>query len=222
MKTLVLSAVLLFAGVLHANQAIYNVVSQTYGEAQASRIVLVLAAPNPVEPVQWTVYARDAFRESEQVRMIVTFENGIWRAESAGAGELLPKVPPGRVDFNRVKITSGQARTILNASAAAAGVPFAKVRYQLASNLSGAPEWGLQVLSTDDVEVGFAILNAETGTVVFQDWTPPGQVVKSDADLSDGERAAVEVKREARKAWKWTENAGRETGRFFKELFKKN
>lgn len=223
MKTTILAALgSLLLGTLHANPAIHATVAQTFGEAQASNIILVLAAPNPIEPVQWTVYARDPFRVGEQVRSIVTFENGAWKAEAAGAGNLLQKIPPQRIDFTRVKLTSVQAREILNRGALAAQVPIAKVRYQLASNPAGAPEWGLQVLDASNVEVGFTILSAETGAIVSQDWTPAGVPPKPDSELTDAERAAREVKHTARKAWDWTENAGRETGRFFKELFRKD
>ena len=223
MKTRLLATLsILISGVLHANPAIRTVIAQTFGEAQASNITLVLATPNVADPVQWTVYAQDSFREDEQVRMIVTYEAGAWNAQSAGAGKLLPKLPPHKIDFSRVLITSDQAREILNRTAAAAQIPFAKVRYQLASNIAGGPEWGLQVLTADDIEVGFTVLSAETGVIVSQDWTPPGVVIKKDSEMTDAERAARDVRRTARKAWGWTENAGRETGRFFKELFRKD
>jgi hypothetical protein len=60
--------------------------------------------------------------------------------------------------------------------------------------------------------------------VTFMSWTPRGgQPATSGSDTnSGGARAAQKVKDKARKAWNWTENAGRETGNFFKELFKRD
>ena len=43
---------------------------------------------------------------------------------------------------------------------------------------------------------------------------------KSGQAIESGEDAAKAVKQGARKAWDWTEKAGRETGGFFKELFR--
>ena len=70
---------------------------------------------------------------------------------------------------------------------------------------------------------GFCVVNAESGAVTFTSWTPRGgqPASKGGSDDSAGARAAQKVKDKARKAWNWTESAGRETGNFFKELFKR-
>ena len=73
MKTLslaLLAAALPFS--LHANPEVRAAVAQAFGEAQASKIILVQATPNAADPQQWTVYAADAFRPKDQVRSIVT------------------------------------------------------------------------------------------------------------------------------------------------------
>ena len=50
-----------------------------------------------------------------------------------------------------------------------------------------------------------------------------GQPATSGSDTnSPGARAAQKIKEKSRQAWNWTEKAGRETGNFFKELFKRD
>ena len=69
MKTLTL---LLVASVLpvslRANPDLRAAVAHSFGEAQAAKIILVQATANVADPQQWTVYAADAFRPTQQVR----------------------------------------------------------------------------------------------------------------------------------------------------------
>ena len=73
-------------------------------------------------------------------------------------------------------------------------------------------------------EVGFCIISAETGAVRYQSWTPKAVAGESRPTTpeTEGERAAKKVKAEVRKAWNWGENAGRRTGGFFRELFRRD
>lgn len=195
-----------------------------FGEAQLRNVVLVKAAPNVADPVQWTVYSRDPYRPGEQLRTIATHINGAWTSSPAGAGKLLPRVPAKPVDFARLKYSASQARQTLLQAAALAQVTVSKVDYRLAANdETGVPEWGLGVLDPAGIEIGFCIVSGETGALTFQDWTPrkdPAVAAKPSTPETDGERAAKNVKKSMRKAWNWTEDAGRQTGSFFRELFK--
>jgi hypothetical protein len=227
MKTLTL---LLVAAVLplslRANPELRAAVAHSFGEAQAAKIILVQATPNAADPQQWTVYAADAFRPTQQVRSIVTLAGGAWKADPAGAGSLLNRTPPAPLDFNRVKVRSSAARDAAARVAAAANTSFASTAYQLATNEAGSPEWGLALNDGTGYEVGFCVVNAESGVVTFTSWTPRGgqpTTTGTDTDLSsEGRRAAQKVKEKSRQAWNWTEKAGRETGNFFKELFKRD
>ena len=208
---------------LHANPELSAAVAQSFGEAQAAKIILVQATPTAADPQQWTVYAADAFRPKDQVRSIVTLTGTTWKAAAAGAGSLLNRTPPAPLDFHRVKVRSSAARETVAKAAAAANTSFATVAYQLATNDAGSPEWGLALIDSTGYEVGFCVVNAESGVITFLNWTPrSGQpAAKGGRDDSAGARAAQKVKDKARKAWNWTENAGRETGNFIKELFRR-
>jgi hypothetical protein len=225
MKTLTL---LLVASVLpvslRANPDLRAAVAHSFGEAQAAKIILVQATANVADPQQWTVYAADAFRPTQQVRSIVTLTGGAWKADPAGAGSLLNRTPPAPLDFNRVKVRSTAARDAVAKVAAAANTRFASTAYQLATNETGSPEWGLALNDSSGYEVGFCVVNAESGVVTFMSWTPRGgQPATSGSDTnSPGARAAQKIKEKSRQAWNWTEKAGRETGNFFKELFKRD
>lgn len=207
----------------HANPELRAAVAQSFGEAQAAKIILVQATANVADPQQWTVYAADAFRPTQQVRSVVTLTGTTWKADPAGAGSLLNRTPPAPLDFNRVKVRSSAARDAVAKVAAAANTSFTSTAYQLATNEAGSPEWGLALTDSTGYEVGFCVVNAESGVVTFMSWTPRGgQPATTGSDTnSGGARAAQKVKDKARKAWNWTENAGRETGNFFKELFKR-
>ena len=126
------------------------------------------------------------------------------------------------IDFTRVRFRSSDARAAAAKAAVLAQATFVEVEYQLASNGStGAPEWGLALRDDTGYEIGFCVVSAESGAVTYQDWTPRFAGKPTDASGGvDGERAAKSVKRAARKAWNWTEDARRETRNFFKELFR--
>lgn len=227
MKTLalcVLAAAIPFS--LRANPEVRNAVAQAFGEAHAAKIILVQATPNAADPQQWSVYAADPFRPQEQVRSVVTLIGTVWKAEPAGAGSLLNRTPPAPLDFTRVRVRSTAARAAVAQVAAAAQTTFASAGYQLAMNENGSPEWGLALMDSTGYEVGFCVVNAESGVVTFMNWTPRGGQSTpggTDTDLSsEGRRAAQKVKEKSRQAWNWTEKAGRETGNFFKELFRQD
>ena len=225
MKTLTLALLTVALPLsVDANPELRAAVAQAFGEAQAAKIILVQATPNIADPQQWTVYAADAFRPTQQVRSIVTLTGTTWKADLAGAGSLLNRTPPAPLDFNRVKVRSTAARDAVAKVAAAANTSFVSTAYQLATNEAGSPEWGLALTDSTGYEVGFCVVNAESGIVTFMNWTPRGgqPVTKGSDTNSSGARAAQKVKDKARKAWNWTENAGRETGNFFKELFKRD
>lgn len=222
LSTLLLAVVLPLS--LNANPELRVAVAQSFGEAQAAKIILVQATANVADPQQWTVYAADAFRPKDQVRSVVTLTGSTWKAEPAGAGSLLNRTPPAPLDFNRVKVRSSAARDAATRVAAAANTSFVSTAYQLATNEAGSPEWGLALTDSTGYEVGFCVVNAESGVVTFMSWTPRGgqpTTKGTDTDLSsEGRRAAQKVKEKSRQAWNWTEKAGRETGNFFKELFR--
>lgn len=225
MKTpLLLGLLFLSAPLLRANPEIATVISQEYGAATSEGIVLLLSAPAVADPEQWFVYARDPFRPAETVRALLTLTNNAWAPKADGAGaELLSRVPPQPLDFTRVKLRSTDARKIAQDNAVLSKTNFVTVQYQLAANAATtAPEWALTLLDTAGIEVGFVVMSAETGAVLHQQW---GQrVAEGEAPLppptTKGEKAADDVKRNAREAWQWTGDSGKEVGRFFKRLFK--
>ncbi len=198
--------------------------TRQFGEAQLANVVLARAKASEADPASWSVYSRDPYRPGEIVRAIVTNNGTAWSAAPAGTGDLLKRTPTKNLDLKRVKFDSKAARFAATQAAGLAKSGFAKVEYQLAANeVTGSPEWGLALQDAAGYEVGFCVVSAETGAVVSQDWTPKNDpaVSASTPKPTDGEVAAKKVKQKARKAWDWTENAGRETKSFFKELFKR-
>jgi len=177
-----------------------------------------------VDPIQWKVYSRDPYREGEFLRSIATKTNSGWDVAPAGAGKLLKRAPSQRIDFKRLKVDSVEARRIATQAAALAKVKFAKIGYQLAASESdGTPEWGLALLDETGYEVGFCVVSGLTGALTSQDWTPKQEPVPSrpmSQSEKEGAEAAKRVKQGARRAWDWTEDAGRKTGSFFRELFR--
>lgn len=227
MKTsLLLGLSLLLVGTssLRANPDISTVIEREYGAATAEGIVLLQSSPTAADPAQWTVYARDPFRSGELVRSSLTLTNNSWAPKADGAGgNLLGRIPPQAIPFDRMRFLTSDARRIAQNNAALAKVNFVSVQYQLAANsTTSAPEWGLALLDINGDEVGFVVISAETGAVLHQQWG--NNYAGPNADLpppgSKGERAADDVKATARNAWKWSSDSGREVGRFFKRLFK--
>lgn len=224
MKHLLPSLSILFiAGIsnLQANPEVPAAVSQSFGKATADNILLLKGTGTTAEPTEWTAYSRDAFRTEDVLRITVKQEGPVWKAAAAGAGNrILDRVPARPLDFNRLRYRSADARVVAAKSAALAQTTFLTIDYQLAANAdTGAPEWGLALKDDTGYEVGFVVVSAETGAVSFQDWSPKIPVA-SDSEGDEGERAARAVKRGARKAWNWTDNARKETRGFFRELFR--
>jgi len=210
---------------LRANPEIARAVQQSFGSTVAESIVLLKGSGTAGEPAEWTAYARDSFRPQHLLRIRVRQESGSWQAAASGAGtRVLDKAPPAALDFKRLRYRSADARIAAAKSAALAQATFASIDYQLAANAqSGTPEWGMALKDATGYEVGFVIVSGETGAISYQDWTPrvPGSQPAAAADsAAEGERAAKAVKRAARKAWEWTDNARKETGGFFRELFR--
>lgn len=207
-----------------ANPEIGVAVAKEFGESAARNIVLVRAGANESDPVQWTVYYRDPHHQGQLVRSIVTKSGGSWTAQSGG-GKTLKRLPPHLLDLKKVGWNSRLARESAAKAASLAHVEFTKVDYQLAADEeTGAPEWGLALLDATGYEVGFCVVSAETGVVKSEDWTPkptPGGR-RPPTPESEGERAAKKVKAQVRRAWNWTEDAGRRTGGFFRELFRRD
>ena len=207
-----------------ANPEVGAAIVRQFGEAQLRNVLLVTAPPDDEEPEEWKVYSRDPYRAGELLCSIASKEDGRWKAEPDSAGKLLKRVPLRAIDFKRLQVDSKEARRIVMLAAAAAQVQYETISYQLAANeTTGAPEWGLALQNDDGEEVGFCIISGETGLVTSQDWSPVAVVQPTrpmtDAEI-EGAEAAKRVKQKARKAWNWTEDAGRKTGSFFKELFK--
>lgn len=210
-----------------ADRELGSAIARQFGEAHLRNVVLVKAPPSETDPVQWKVYSMDPYRDRQILRTVATKANGQWDVVPAGAGKLLQRVPKRRLDLRRLKVDSKEARGLASRQAGLARVAFAKVDYQLAANEETAvPEWGLALQDKTGHEVGFCVISAETGAVISHDWTPkPGTAApptpesKSKAEKA-GEEAARKVKRSVRKAWEWTEKAGRTTGGFFRELFR--
>lgn len=221
-----LSLLLSSVSLLRANPEIATVIDQEYGAATSEGVLLLQSPASAGEPDQWSVYARDPFRQGELVRVVLGMQNKGWAPKPGGAGtKLLSRVPPQAIAFNRINLRSAEVRKIAQQNAALARVNFVTVAYQLAANATtGAPEWGLALNDTNGAEVGFIVISAETGAVIHQQWSnglssnTPGAPVSETA----GERAADNVKKSARRAWEWTGDTGLEVGRFFKRLFKNN
>ena len=217
-----------------ANPDVGAAIVRQFGEAQLRNVVLVKASPNETDPIQWKVYSRDPYREGELLRTIATKMDGKWDAAPAGAGKLLQRVPRLSLDFKRLKVDSKEARRIITEAARVERVDFTKVEYQLAAHeQTGSPEWGLALQDATGYEVGFCVVSGETGALLSQDWTPrhtnstaaaatgrKGQADTRTQGQKEGEEAAKRVKQGVRKAWDWTEEAGKKTGSFFRELFR--
>ena len=208
---------------LQANPEIATIIDQEYGAATSEGVLLLQSPASPADPTQWSVYARDPFRQGELVRVALTAEKSGWAPKADGAGtKLLQRVPTQPITFNRIKLRSADVRKIAQENAMLAKTNFVTVAYQLAANATtGAPEWGLALNDTNGAEVGFIVISAETGAVIHQQWSN-GQADNDPGappSGTKGERAAVEVKKSARKAWEWTGDTGVEVGRFFKKLF---
>ena len=225
MKTTLLCTLLLAsASLCQANPEIAMVIDQEYGAATSTGVVLLQSPASATDPIQWSVYARDPFRQGELVRATVTLDKSAWIPRVNGAGtKLLSRVPPQVIVFNRIKFRSSDALKIAQQNAMLAKSNFVTASYQLAANAAtGAPEWGLALNGTDGNEVGFIVISAETGAIIHQQWnnglanTDPG----APPPGSKGEKAADDVKRAARRAWEWTGDTGLEVGHFFKRLFK--
>ncbi|MFN0075129.1 MAG: hypothetical protein ACKVY0_01510 [Prosthecobacter sp.] len=222
---LLLIVLLASAASVQGNPEVATIIDQEYGAATSEGILLLQSPASAAEPEQWTVYARDPFRQGELVRALLTLDKEGWAPAANGAGtKLLQRVPTQPIAFNRVKLRSADVRKIAQQTAMLAKMNFVTAAYQLAANATtGAPEWGLALNDTNGAEIGFIVISAETGAVIHQQWG-------NDADGTDaaapggtkGERAAVEVKKTARRAWEWTGDAGLETGRFFKKLFSRD
>lgn len=204
-------------------------VAAAFGKATVDATRLVKSERSKVDPFVWLVFAEDTHRKDELVKVRLDRQPGRegWQVTSGGAGQLLQRVPPMRLDWGKVKVGPAEARLTAEQGAKLAKAGFEQVEFQLATQpTTGAPEWGLTLFDGQGVEVGFVVVSAETGAVIHQDFgvVPPPvagvQREKSGTEIESGEDAAKAVKRGARKAWDWTEQAGRETGGFFKELFK--
>lgn len=224
MKHLLLASLLLLACsnvTLKANPEVPSAVAQSFGEKVADSLLLLRGTSTTSEPVEWTAYARDAFRPEEVLRITVRMEAAQWKAAPAGAGtKVLTPQPPKTLDFSRVRVRSSEARAVAAKAAALAQTTFVTVDYQLAAQAeTGLPEWGLALKDDTGYEVGFCVVSAETGALTFQDWTPRFATAPTTPP-SEGERAAKAVKKTARKAWNWTDKARSETKNFFRELFR--
>lgn len=200
-----------------------------YGKATVDGTRLVKSERSKVDPFVWLLFAEDTHRRDELVKLRLERQPGKegWQVSSGGAGQLLQRVPPLRLNWARVKVGPAEARLTADQGAKLAKVTFDQVEFQLAMQpKTGVPEWGLTLFNASGVEVGFVIVSAETGAVIHQDFATvpvPVAVEQKDKDnqgIESGEEAARAVKRGARKAWDWTEKAGKETGGFFKELFR--
>jgi hypothetical protein len=210
-----------------ANPEIANIITQEYGVAVTEGILLLQAPAAAGEPVKWTVYARDPFRSGELLRSEISLKGNSWIVKPTGAGDrLLRTRPPATLAFSRVKVRSAEARDIATRAAALAKTPFASIEYQLACNNSAAaPEWGLALLNAAGKEVGFILMNAETGVITHQQWASQVGVLPTPSGVEEGEKgaqAAQDLKDAARRAWRWTDDARKETKGFFKELFRRD
>lgn len=225
MKTSLLLVLLLAsASALKANPELATVIGREYGTAISEGILLLKSTASATDPEQWAVYARDPFREGALVRVKLTKDERGWVPATDGAGsKLLQRVPPQIIAFNRVKYRSADALKVAQETAMVAKTNFVTAEYQLVANTAtGAPEWGLALKDPNGVEVGFVVVSTETGTVLHQQWSnDPAKPAATTPDTK-GERAAVEVKDAARRAWEWTGDAGLEVGHFFRKLFSRD
>lgn len=203
--------------------------AESFGKATVTATRLVKSERSKAEPFVWLVFAEDTHRKEELVKLRLDRQPGRegWRVSSAGAGKLLQRVPPMRLDWAKVKVGPAEARLTAEQGAKLAKATFDQVEFQLATQpTTGMPEWGLTLFDIAGMEVGFVVVSAETGAVIHQDFGPvvppvtAGQQGRQTPEVDSGEEAARAVKRGARKAWDWTEKAGRETGGFFRELFR--
>lgn len=211
------------AGSARANPEVLRAVGHQFGRTVQDSVILLRGAGTVAEPVEWTAYSRDAFRPQDILRIRVAMDGAAWNATAAGSGpRVLDRAPPRPLEGARLRQRSSQARAVAAKAAVLAKTTFATVDYQLAANAeTGAPEWGMALKDDTGYEVGFVVVSAETGAVLFQDWTPRVRTTaEKEAENNEGERAARAVKRTARRAWNWTDNARRETGNFFRELFR--
>jgi hypothetical protein len=226
MNRLFAALVLFLASVpvlLQANPELPQAVARAFGDSVAAHILLVKGTATTAEPLEWTAYARDAFRPSDILRISIKPTGDTWVAAAAGAGtNILNPVPPQPIDFARVHYRSADARAVAAKAAALAQSTFVSVEYQLATAAgTGVPEWGMALKDDTGYEIGFCVVSAETGALTFQDWTPKYQSREAaEAEKADGEKAAKAVKKAVRKAWNWTDNARKETRGFFRELFR--
>ena len=207
--------------VAKANPELQRAVAQAFGDTVAANVLLIRGTGTTTEPLEWTAYARDAFRRSDILRISIKPVGTGWQAAPAGAGgNVLNPVPPQPLDFTRLRYRSADARAMAAKAAALAQSTFVVVDYQLAANATtGVPEWGLALKDDTGHEVGFCVVSGETGALTFQDWTPK-YLSREAAEAAEGEKAAKAVKKAARKAWNWTDNARKETRGFFRELFR--
>lgn len=220
----VLAGIVLTSQSLVANPDVGAAIVRQFGEAQLRNVMLITAPATDEEPEVWTVYSVDPYRPGEQLRSTVTKRDGRWWAAPDGAGKLLPRLPRLAIDFKRLSVDSRNVRRIVTREANVAQVDFETMNFQLAANdATGALEWGVALQDDDGFEVGFCVISGETGSVISEDWTPKIAVISPPGQSSaaqEGAAAAKKVKQGVRKAWNWTESAGRKTGGFFKELFK--
>jgi hypothetical protein len=214
----------LYADIVAGNANIGSAIVKQFGEAQLKNVMLVTAAATDDDPTVWTAYAMDPYRPGEQVRTRVTKQDGRWWASPDGAGQLLPKLPKLPVDFKRLTVDAKSARRLIDREADIMNVDYDTMSYQLATNETTlSPEWGIALQDDNGIEVGFCVVSGETGRIISEDWTPKAGssvAVAPGGATQEGAAAAKEVKKSVRKAWNWTENAGKKTGGFFKELFK--
>ena len=206
-----------------ANPELANIITHEYGAATTEGILLLQSAPSAAEPVQWSVFARDPFRQGDVVRANLNLEGRSWSVRPAGAGRgLLRRTPAEPINFSKVKVRSSEAREVASRAAAETNTVFATVEYQLAVDSPGmAPEWGIALINAAGAEVGFVLVNAENGQIALQNWANQApQPMRNDPAATPGGRAAQGVKEAGRRAWDWTDNARRQTGNFFKELFR--
>ncbi|MBK8092882.1 MAG: hypothetical protein IPK32_13085 [Verrucomicrobiaceae bacterium] len=222
-QTLLALTALAFTLPAAANPELANIVTQEFGAATADGIVLLQSAPSVGEPTQWNVFARDPFRPAELVSAALSLQGRSWSVKPAGAGRNILKRIPGQViNFGRVRYRSADVREIVARAASQSNTVFSSLEYQLAVDVAGgSPEWGVVLLNAANVEVGFIVVNAETGALGMQQWANQIPVNIPGQPENKGARAAQGVKEAGRKAWNWTDNARRETGNFFKELFRR-
>jgi hypothetical protein len=205
-----------------------GVVMEAYGKVTADGIRLLKSELAAGEPLTWLVFAEDPHRMGDLIKLRVQREpgNGGWGVTTVGAGQLLQRVPPMRLDFAKVKVGPVEARRIASQGAALARTTFERVEFQLAMQpTTRSPEWAMVLADAAGKEVGFLVVSAESGAVIHQDF---GRVQPLAVDSAGkgkvpdepGEEAARAVKRGVRKAWDWTEHAGKETRGFFRELFR--